>query len=246
MLSRLRPACALIAPMLLIGCHSNRNARDLDSLDNQLTSANAADPALTGALNDQIMVDPALTQQANNAAIRPPAQPYSAPVPPAATTASTPDADGKLLHAPAPKSGRDCPECATAKGALTLGELASRQKTPHTGDCASQVHYSAQWAARLGDLPVYPGANVSEAAGADQNGCALRIVSFTTAAAMPRVIDWYYTQATKAGYTADQQTDGAQRVLGGTRARDDGAYVVFLNAHPGGGSDVDLVVNNGR
>lgn len=242
---RHRRAWLLFAPMLLAGCHSSKDARNLDTLDNELTSANAADPALTGALNDQIMVDPALTQQANGAAVRPPAKPYSAEVPPANTKAAVADT-GKLMHAPAPRSGKNCPECGAASGALTLGALAARQKAPHIGECASNVQYSANWAAKLGDLPVYPGANVSEAAGADHDGCALRIVSFATGAPIERVIDYYYTQAVKAGYSADQQTDGRERVLGGTRSRDGGAYVVFVNPAAGGGSSVDLVVNNGR
>jgi hypothetical protein len=230
----------------LAACHSNHEARNLDRLDNELTSSNAADPALTGALNDQIMVDPTLTQHSNAAAIRPPAQPYSAAVPPEGTSSSQTADIGKLAHAPAPKPGEDCPACSARGGALTLGELASRQGTPGTSSCAANVHYSAQWATRLGDLPIFLGAHVSEAAGADGNGCALRIVSFTTAAPADRVIDYYYTQATKSGYSADQQTNGRERVLGGTRSRDNGAYVLFVNHGSGGGSSVDLVINNGH
>lgn len=227
---------AIAAAALLAGCHSNR--KQVDALDNSLT-ANDQDPALAGALNDQIMVDPALTQQANGAAVRPPAKPYSAGAP---ATAGADQASGPLRHAPA--AGKDCPQCASRKGALTLGELASRQKGE--GNCSADVKYSADWVNRLGDLPVYPGAQVSEAAGSNKPGCALRVVSFTTTAAADRVIDWYYTQAVKAGYDGEQQTDGRERVLGGTRAKDGGAYVVFVDPADGGGSAVDLVVNNGK
>ena len=228
---------ALVAA-LLAGCHSDR--KKVDALDNSLV-ANGADPALTGALNDQIMVDPALTQQANGAAVRPPAQPYSGGTPHAT---GSDQATGALRHAPA--AGKECPECASRKGALTLGELAKRQKGPGLGGCSSDVAYSADWVNRLADLPVYPGGAVSEAAGSNRPGCALRIVSFTTAAPPSRVVDWYYTQAIKAGYDGEQQTDGRERVLGGTRAKDGGAYLVFVNPAEGGGSSVDLVVNNGR
>jgi hypothetical protein len=114
------------------------------------------------------------------------------------------------------------------------------------GGCSSDVHYSAQWVNRLGDLPVYPDGHVSEAAGSNRAGCALRIVSFTTTAPADRVIDWYYTQAAKAGYDGEQQSDGSERVLGGTRAKDGGAYLVFVDPTGDGGSSVDLVVNNGR
>ena len=229
---------ALAAVMLVAGCHSSE--KKVDALDNSLV-ANDQDPALMGALNDQIMVDPALTKQANGAAVRPPAEPYSAGVP---ATAGADQATGPLRHAPA--AGKDCPECTSRKGALTLGELASRQGGAGMGNCSADVKYSAAWVNRLGDLPVYPGAQVSEAAGSDKPGCALRIVSFTTTAPADRVIDWYYTQATKAGYDGEQQSDGKERVLGGTRAKDGGAYVVFVDPSDGGGSAVDLVVNNGR
>jgi hypothetical protein len=228
---------AVAAAALLAGCHSDR--KKVDALDNSLV-ANDQDPALAGALNGQIMVDPALTQQANGAAVRPPAKPYSGGTP---KTAGADQATGPLRHAPA--ASKDCPECASKKGALTLGELANRQKGG-MGNCSADVKYSAAWVNRLGDLPVYPGAAVSEAAGSNKPGCALRIVSFTTTAPATRVIDWYYTQAVKAGYDGEQQTDGRERVLGGTRAKDGGAYVVFVDPSDGGGSAVDLVVNNGK
>lgn len=231
---------ALLAAAALAGCHSNR--QKVDALDNQLV-ANSGDAALTGALNDQIMVDPNLTQQSNADAVRSPAEPYSAAVPPAGTAANAGTATGPLRHAPA--AGKDCPECSARKGALTLGELARRQQGVGLNGCSSAVSYSAEWVNRLGDLPVYPDGHVSEAAGSNHAGCALRIVSFTTTAPADRVIDWYYTQATKAGYDGEQQTDGHERVLGGTRAKDGGAYLVFVDPADGG-SSVDLVVNNGR
>lgn len=229
---------ALAAAVMVGGCHSK--SKKVDALDNSLV-ANDQDPALAGALNDQIMVDPALTQQANGAAVRPAAKPYSSETPRAA---GADQATGALRHAPA--AGKDCPECTSRKGALTLGELAGRQTGLGPGGCSKDVAYSAAWANRLGDLPVYPGAAVSEAAGSNHPGCALRVVSFTTTAPADRVIDWYYTQATKAGYDGEQQSDGRERVLGGTRAKDGGAYVVFVDPSDGGGSAVDLVVNNGR
>lgn len=230
-------AIALLAAVATSACHSDR--KKVDALDNDLV-ANQQDPALASALNDQIMVDPALTRQSNDAAVRPPAQPYTAESPAAG---GADRATGAVRAAPAP--GKDCPQCATRKGALTLGELAKRQQGQGLGTCAANVQYSATWANRLGDLALYPGAAVTEAAGSNDRGCALRVVSFKTAAAPTRVIDWYYTQATKAGYDGEQQTDGTQRILGGTR-KDGGAYVVFVDPAANGGSAVDLVVNNGR
>lgn len=240
--TRISIAAALLAAAALAGCHSDK-ARNLDSLDNQLAGDNS-NAAIRGALNQQIMVDPALVQQSNGTALRPPGQPYSAEVPPAGIGAGK-GATGTLKHAPA-ATAKGCDACGTKKGALTLGELANRQQTAGVGNCSAKVTYSAGWVNQLGDLPVYPGAHVIEAAGSNHGDCALRIVNFTTPAPAQRVIDYYYTQATNAGYDAEQQTDGRERVLGGTRAKDGGAYIVFVDPSDGGGSSVDLVVNNGR
>lgn len=234
----------------LAGCGS-RAAQDanLDSLDNELVDAgsgNAQDPAMTAALHDQIMVDPALAQQANKDTVRPPAKPYSGELP-ADTVGATSSASAgpaeALKHAPAPGS---CPQCVAARESLTLGALAARQKDKSTASCAADMHYSASWANRLpADVPLYPDARVSEAAGNASGACALRAVSFSTGAPMQTVLDWYYTRTTGAGYTAEHQADGADHVLGGTR-RDGGAFALFLTSRRDGGTDVDLVANNGR
>jgi len=65
-------------------------------------------------------------------------------------------------------------------------------------------------------------------------------------ASLQQVMDWYYTRATNAGYSAEQQADGGQHVLGGTRGRDGGAFALFLTGRRDGGTDVDLIANNGR
>jgi hypothetical protein len=62
-------------------------------------------------------------------------------------------------------------------------------------------------------------------------------------AGVDRVIDFYYTRATAAGYSADHEAEGAQHVLAGTRGDD--AYVVYVTPRSGGGTSVDLVANAG-
>lgn len=235
----------------------NTEQSNLDSLDNQLADAgsgNSRDPAMVAALHDQIMVDPTLTQQANNNAVRPPAQPYSGAVPADTVTASSNAAatgagtgvSETLKTAPAPKADGSCPQCEAARQSLTLGALASRQSDKRTSGCAGEMRYSASWANRLpADLPLYPDARVSEAAGTATNGCALRAVSFATTAPLQTVIDWYYTRASGAGFSAEHEADGGQHVLGGTRGRDGAAFALFLTSRKDGGTDVDLVANNG-
>lgn len=245
---------ALVAvPLALSACHRQSADSNLDTLDAELSdkanAANARDPALVSALQDQIMVDPQLAQQANNDAIRPPGQPYSSPIP-ADTLAGGAQAKvdtSTLKHAPDPRSGADCPACTAADGAVTLGALAARQANRRTSACSANIRYSTGWATRLpADLPLYPDARVSEAAGNADSGCALRIVSFATSASYQTVIDWYYTRVTRAGYSAEHQADADQHVLGGTRARDDAAYIIYVSPRADGGSDVDLIANNGR
>ncbi|MCW3836425.1 hypothetical protein ACFQ1E_10635 [Sphingomonas canadensis] len=226
-------------PLALAGC-----ARDpIDSAG----EGNGVDPAVASALQDQIMVDPALGQQANGDAVRPPGQPYSAGVPADGVAAGGGGNDGDLMRAPDPvQSAGGCQQCSSARDAATLGGLAERQKAGGMGGCAASIEYSATWAQRLpADIPLYPQARVTEAAGSNNGKCALRAVSFSSPAPMQTMLDWYYTKAVRAGYTAEHQADGNEHVLGGTRDRDGGAYVLFMTPRQDGGTDIDLVANNG-
>lgn len=231
----------LVAALAVAGCHSAPKKQSLDSLDKELTGANSADPALTAALEDQIMVDPSLSDKANRDTARAPETPTRSMVP----------TDKGGPPAPSPKGLMRTPEPTAAQGdktkPLTLGELASRQagRGATTGCRTDKLDYSATWAARLpAEFPVFPQAHVSEAAAQDAPGCHLRVVSFTTAAPLRTVLDWYYTRAKTAGYSAEHQVSDADHILAGTRGDD--AFYVTLTEHPGGGTEADLIVNNGR
>ncbi|HSX56399.1 MAG TPA: hypothetical protein VLG14_13935 [Sphingomonas sp.] len=241
-----RASAIVLLPLALAACGGGADNQNVDALDNEITG-NTADPALMGALQDQIMVDPQLAGQANKDAIRPPSQPYSAPLPSetvAAGKAAMPK-DGELLKAPAP-SGK-CDACDTQQAAITLGGLAAKQKDKRTAGCAAKLNYSAGWAARLpAGMPLHPQARVSEAAGAQDAQCSLRVVSFSTPQPLQTMIDWYYTRAVKGGFTTEHQAKDGQHVLGGTRGRDGSAYVVMLSARSDGGTDLDLVANGGN
>lgn len=230
-------------PLALAACGGPR----ADESDTAVT-VNATDPQLAGALQDQIMVDPQLGRQANSDAIRPPAQPYAGGVPSDAVAANTDTFDtAGLMKAPDPvPATKDCTQCAAARESVTLGGLAARQKDAKSNQCAASLTYSAGWAQRLpADLPLFPQARVTEAAGTEAGKCALRVVSFSAPQPMQVLLDWYYTRAVKAGYSAEHQIDGKEHILGGTRAKDDGAYVLFLTARADGGTDIDMVANNG-
>ena len=239
----MRPLLLSTALLLLLAACGKAadQPTDLDALDRELTAANGpatADPAVRQALRDPIMTDPGLQQQSNANAVRPPARPDSGAVPPDIVRADPVD-PASLRHAPPPADG--CPQCRAKAGAYTLGALAAAQ--PVTRACAT-VSYSAGWANRLpADLPLYPDARVTEAAGSG-GACALRAVSFASGAKAAKLIDWYFTRTSAAGYRPEHRAENGVEVLGGTRGA--AAFVVYVTPRPGGGADVDLVTNAGR
>lgn len=234
----------LLLLLALAGCAKPTPKQDLDSLDNQLTGPAATkDPALTAALHDQIVVDPQLVQSANAGAVRPAPRPDPGSIPPddlgAPKDTSRPS---DLKPTPAPTAG--CPDCTAARGALTLGALAERQSQASVAACSGSLSYASRWADKLpAALPLYPDARVAEAAGSDAKGCALRVVSFASAAPIARVTDWYYAHATRAGFTADHRADGNERVLRGSH--DGASFMLYLRPRAGGGTDADLVSAGG-
>lgn len=206
-----------LAPLLaLAACGGGTANNDLAAIDNELI-ANAVDPALTGALQDQLSVDPSLSQQANPNSARPPETPVQAQYP----------ADAN--------PGQDGSQTRTAGGAAP---------PPSASVCGQGFDYGNEWASRMpAEFPAYNGGRLTEAAGNDHGGCHMRVVSFTTADSPQRVIDNYRALVTRAGYNAEQQQRGGDLVLGGTKG--ESAYYLIVTPQ-GTGSDVSLIVNNGR
>lgn len=205
-------------------------------------ASSANDPVLRAALRDQIMVGPDLVQQANADTIRPPAQPETGALPPDGIATIAAAVPGKLRAAPPPAAA--CPLCAAARRSITLGALAESQGV--SAQCVAGIGYAMGWANRLpAGVPLYPDARVAEAAGADGAGCALRAVSFASAAPMQRMLDWYYTRGAEAGYRATHQADGVAHVLAGRRPDDKGMFMVVLKPRHDGGTDVDLLADGG-
>lgn len=204
-------------------------------------SGNEIDPAIANALEDQIMVDPNLVGQANRFG-RTGATDSEAPVP-ASGIGGPVFHPGKLLHAPAPTA-------ATDTGSITLGERAEDQAARSgtaSNTCEKDFHYSASWATLLPEaFPLYPDAQVTEAAGNNQAPCRMRLVSFVSKAPLQTLVDFYYTQAIRNGFTAEHQLADGEHILAGTRDGDDGVYYLTFNPRKFGGTDVDMIVNHGR
>ncbi|ONF96344.1 hypothetical protein [Sphingomonas jeddahensis] len=240
--NRVVPAFALVATACGQTPDEKTAVSDLDnSIIQENGASSASDPVLQSALKDQIMVDPRLVQQANADTVRPPVQPESGAVPPdGIADAAHKPVEGEVRSAPPPTG--TCKQCAAARRALTLGALAASQGA--SAQCAANVTYSAAWANRLPQgAPLYPDAQVAEAAGADREGCALRVVSFASAAPMQRLLDWYYTRTSDAGYRAEHQAEGDEHILAGTK--NGAAFMLILKPRKGGGTTADLMVDGG-
>ncbi len=229
-----RLLCGIAAVSLLAGCgdaDNDKGARD-------------ADPAMSSAVDDQIMVDPELSDQAGAAAAAdggtvelPPEQRSPEAIAKAREEAAK-QAGGSLDSAPQPGEGGST---SLVEGAATAAQVAEQSRAAST-DCAAKVRYSASWATRLpAPLSVYPRGAVQEAAGTDVDGCMLSVVHFVTPVAPKYVIDFYYTRVRKAGYGTDYRMEGADHVLGGKSGGK--AYVVFARELANGLTAVELIAS---
>lgn len=231
---------AACAALLLTGCGAG---------DEAAVTERENDPLLTSALGEQIMVDPDLVGQnrANSAAAMP-SQDGSLPTvdnDPEAIAAARTDAlrlvggPGRMKKAPEPRQV-DGPLPAGA--ALTAAARAAAAPGADAA-CAERAQYTMQWAARLpGPFPVYPRGAVQEAAGTDAGGCALRVVNFQTPVPLGEVIDFYFTRAGAAGFSAQRVLQDGDDVLAGVKGR--ASYVLYARRLPSGNTEVDLVTSN--
>jgi hypothetical protein len=233
-------ASALMAISILglAACSEAPTKKDIDKLDAELAGKGSeADPALTTALEDQIMVDPTLANQSNADSIRPADEPLQAPIPP----------EPKRDNLNGAVRGGGTATATAAQGTVSLGQLAQQQASVDKSNfngCGLDVDYSMAWSTRLpGDLPLYPKARVAEAAGSNTGKCNLRAVTYTANAAPRALVDYYIGNARKAGYSAEHKVEGASHIVAGTRGNE--AYYVILAEAPGGGTTADFVANNG-
>jgi len=208
------------------------------------------DAAMATALGKPITTDPDLAgENGANAAAFVPSADGTVPnvdMSPEAVTAARAEA---LDLVGGPGAMKKTPEATAVNGPLpqdsALTAAARAAASPGgQGDCAARARYTAEWAAKLPDaFPVYPKAAVQEAAGTDEGACNLRVVNFTTAVPLPEVLDFYYTRATTAGFSAQHVRDGGDDVLGGVKGA--ASYQVYARDLPNGGSSVDLVTHGG-
>lgn len=205
------------------------------------TEGAEADPAMSGALDDQIMVDPDLTGQSGGAAGATSELPPEQRTPEAIAAARQEAAQlvgGSVQQAPEPRSGG---VASLVESAATAAQVAEAARIAST-DCSAKAEYSMTWADKLpAALGVYPRGAVQEAAGTDSDGCRLRVVSFITPVQPGDVIDFYYTRVRKAGYDAQHRMDGNDHVLGGKSGKS--AYLLYARKRDNGLTEVDLIAS---
>lgn len=232
-------AAAVAALLALAGC-GRGDESELAEIDNQLIG-NDTDPALTSALEDQILVDPALVQQSNPNSVRPPETPVQAQYP----LGAAPDEQRRAA------AGREPPRRPPTERrteAARSGEAGEPRAAvgASAAACGANFQYGPEWAQRLpAAFSLYPGARLDEAAGVDRGDCHMRVVTFTTADRPRQVLDWYRRIAERGGYSAEHQTRGGDQVLGGVNQGADGAFYLIVTPRRSG-SDVALIVNTGR
>jgi len=216
------------------------------------------DPATSGALEDELLVDADLVEGSNINNVLDPSGPNSGEQP-SATAASASDSKAAanasagtagLLSAPEPTvmAADDCLACDGDRTGVTLGAQAEIQSGKRgKGTCDAKLQYDAKWATRMPPaLKVYPRSVVKEAAGVDGGLCDIRAVTFTTRVGVKDVVDYYYTRARNNKYSAEYVIRDGEYMLGGARDVDDAAYVVLLRPLSNGLTEVDIVANNGR
>ena len=218
----------LFAPMAMLalgGCGEKKaDKAELDRIDAQLGGKVKTDPLLAQALEDQIMVDPNLTQQANEHSTRAPDTPFAAQVP----------LDAPLLPAGGPG------QTLGARAAVQAGVAKDR----FIG-CALDVSYSQTYANLLpAGLPLHPKAQVIEAAGSNRSGCQLRAVTFAVPLPPHALADFYLGVAKRGGYAA--QTANGSDGLTVSATHTSGAAFYLIVKPDGTGSSADLVSNRGR
>lgn len=209
-----------------------------------------SDPLMDAALADQIMVDPDMVNRNTaNRAISLGPEDASIPLPDRGSDAASAAREEALEFVGGTAAMRRAPQPQRVEGELPAAarlSVAARAASAGEGnvDCAEIAQFSAIWAARMPqDFPVYPRGAVHEAAGTDENGCSLRVVNFSTPVPLGEVMDFYFTQGSKAGFETQRILQDGEDILGGTAQSR--SFMVFARTGDDGMTVVDLVTTGG-
>jgi hypothetical protein len=209
--------------------------------------ADSGDPALTEALLVPLAADPDLaSQNGANAAASLPSVGGSVPSLDTGPDAASRARSDALALVGGSAGMRQAPEAQADDGRLpaeaALSVAARAALVAGVGGCAGKAEYSAAWAARMPPaFPVYPRGAVQEAAGTDRDGCGLRAVTFRTPVPVSEVIDFYFTLAGRAGFSAQHKLQDGSDVLTGTKGQS--SYAAYARQLGPELTEVDLVTS---
>jgi hypothetical protein len=207
------------------------------------------DPAVSGALGEQLMTDPDLARiNPDNRALAG-GGPAAAPIPledrsPEAVARARAEA-ARLVGAQSAAQPAALPPPAGpgATGPRDTPALAAIAALGPAGQaCAAQLEYGFVWAARVpAAFPIYPRGHAQDAAGTDGKGCALRVVNFVTPVPAAEVGAFYWAMARRAGMVAEHRLVGRDHAIIAHAAK--GAAVATIAAREDGLTQVDLVTS---
>lgn len=207
-----------------------------------------SDPALASAIADPIMLDTDLAEQnrasaaiagGGAAVIELPLVERNPETIVAAKAEAARLAGGKLSPAPSPREGGVPAGAAGVAAAQLIGAAKGI-----AANCTGKAEYGLAWSQRLPEvLSIYPRGHLREAAGADSQGCQLRVVSFVTPVEPGEVIDFYHTRTKAAGFVSEHRLAEGIHYLGASKGA--AAYAVHARKLENGLTEVDLVANGG-
>lgn len=216
---------ALAAGLMLVSaCGPQKPAGPADSDDRELT----------GSLASEIQVDPAKVGAPEAVRASAPDLPAGQRSP-AAIAAARAEA-ARLVGGAVPPAPQAANDAASRQAIADAGKRLSGG----SADCAAKAKPGTAWSAHVpAALAIYPRAHVVEAAGADRDGCNLRVVSFVTPVGIDDVLGYYNARVRAEGLSAARGMDGKDHVLGGSSAKL--AYVIYARGLPNGLTEVDIL-----
>lgn len=230
----LRRAALLVLAASLAGCSGQKAPQQRAEQD----------PAVSAALNEQLMTDPDLARINPDNRVLAGGGPAAAPIPledrsPEAIARARADAAALLGRAAAPAPQPTAPalsplprDTVALAAAAALGQAGA--------GCIGKLDYGFIWAARMpAALPVYPRGHAQDAAGTDKEGCALRAMSFVTPVPVEDLVAFYWATTRRAGLAAEHRLAGRDEAVIGRKG---GALAAaFVRARDDGLTEVDLV-----
>ncbi|MFM5907569.1 MAG: hypothetical protein ACKOPO_08295 [Novosphingobium sp.] len=209
--------------------------------DGRHDAGKPVDPAVSAALAGPLLIEPDLAALNGGARALSGNGVASAHIPanlftPESIDAAKAEAKAMLGGALQPASDSSSSDKAVAGETALMSLRIAFGKTP----CENGLGWSAIWATRLPDpVSIYPRGHVAEATGSDDAGCRMRAVTFRTGAGISDVVDFYWTRATRAGFSPQHRANGDAHAISAEKGGL--SFTVFVKPGPDGQSEVHLI-----